>query len=72
MGSIWCTSSGRSKIKDIPLEGDELATVATELSVYPREPHGVTERAHLVDMTTKTLAWLDRWLPAEGGARAKL
>ena len=48
------------------------AGVPTSLSVYPREPHGVTERTHLVDMTTKTLAWLDRWLPAEGGARAKL
>ena len=38
--------------------------VPTELSVYPREPHGVTERQHMVDMTEKTLGWLEQWLPS--------
>jgi dipeptidyl aminopeptidase/acylaminoacyl peptidase len=40
--------------------------VPTELSVYPREPHGVTERRHMLDMTEKTLGWLERWLPMAG------
>lgn len=41
------------------------AGIPTSLNVYPREPHGVSEKAHLVDMTTKTLDWLGRWLPAD-------
>jgi hypothetical protein len=40
--------------------------LGTELSVYPREPHGVTERRHMLDMTEKTLGWLERWLPMAG------
>jgi dipeptidyl aminopeptidase/acylaminoacyl peptidase len=40
------------------------AGVPTSLNVYPSEPHGVSEKAHLVDMTQKTLDWLERWLPA--------
>jgi dipeptidyl aminopeptidase/acylaminoacyl peptidase len=41
--------------------------VPTSLNVYPREPHGVSEKAHLADMTKKTLGWLARWLPAGDG-----
>ena len=37
--------------------------VPVELSIYPREPHGVTERQHMVDMAQKTLRWLQQWLP---------
>ena len=39
--------------------------VPTKLSVYPREPHGISERSHLVDMTTKTTAWLQTYLPTQ-------
>eukprot|EP01050_Picozoa_sp_SAG11_P016428 SAG11_NODE_2243_length_3641_cov_2.533597_3_plen_72_part_00 len=42
--------------------------VPTELAVYPREPHGVTERAHLIDMSAKTLDWLRKYLPAVAAA----
>ena len=45
------------------------AGVPTSLNVYPRELHGVSEKAHLVDMTQKTLNWLERWLPAAGHAQ---
>ena len=36
--------------------------VATELVVYPREPHGVRERAHQVDVLKRVRAWYGRWL----------
>lgn len=46
--------------------------VPTELNVYPREPHGVSERGHIVDMTEKSLKWLDTWLPVNPSATARL
>ena len=36
--------------------------VPTELVVYPREPHGVEERAHQIDLLGRVRAWYDRWL----------
>ncbi len=36
--------------------------VANELVVYPREPHGLRERAHQIDATRRLRAWFDRWL----------
>jgi dipeptidyl aminopeptidase/acylaminoacyl peptidase len=33
-----------------------------ELVVYPREPHGVRERAHVLDIHRRVAAWLERWL----------
>ena len=33
-----------------------------ELVVYPREPHGITERAHQIDLLKRVRAWYDRWL----------
>ena len=44
--------------------------VPTELNVYPREPHGVSERAHIADMTEKSLRWLDAWLPVNPSTTA--
>jgi dipeptidyl aminopeptidase/acylaminoacyl peptidase len=34
----------------------------TELVVYPREPHGIGERAHQLDLLRRVRAWYDRWL----------
>ena len=34
----------------------------TDLVLYPREPHGIQERAHVVDMLTRVREWFDRWL----------
>ncbi len=36
--------------------------VPTQLVVYPREPHGVRERAHQRDILRRVLAWYTRWL----------
>ena len=36
--------------------------VPVELAVYPREPHGVAERAHLRDILERVLAWYTHWL----------
>lgn len=36
--------------------------VPTELVVYPREDHAVKERLHLVDMSKRVLAWMQRYL----------
>lgn len=36
--------------------------VPVELVTYPREPHGVRERAHQADILGRVRAWYDRWL----------
>jgi len=36
--------------------------VATELVMYPREPHGFREPKHRVDMLTRLVDWFDRYL----------
>jgi dipeptidyl aminopeptidase/acylaminoacyl peptidase len=36
--------------------------VATELVMYPREPHGFREAKHRVDMQTRMMDWFDRYL----------
>jgi dipeptidyl aminopeptidase/acylaminoacyl peptidase len=40
--------------------------VPNELVIYPREPHGLRERAHQIDATRRQRAWFDRWLGADG------
>jgi len=40
--------------------------VPNELVIYPREPHGLRERAHQIDATRRQRAWFDRWLAAGG------
>src|SRR4029079_6038067 len=34
----------------------------TELWIYPREPHGIGERAHPIDLLKRVRAWYERWL----------
>ncbi len=36
--------------------------VETELIVYPREPHGLRERAHQIDFCRRALDWYERFL----------
>lgn len=36
--------------------------VETELVIYPRSGHGVSERAHRIDLFTRELDWFDRFL----------
>jgi len=40
--------------------------VPVEIVGYPREPHGVRERAHQRDILRRVCAWYDRWLK-DGG-----
>jgi dipeptidyl aminopeptidase/acylaminoacyl peptidase len=42
--------------------------IPVQLVVYPREPHGVRERAHQRDILRRVLDWYDRWLRAPDGA----
>ena len=36
--------------------------VPHELVIYPREPHGIGERNHQLDMLRRVRAWVGRWL----------
>ena len=36
--------------------------VENQLVVYPREGHGIWERAHQIDVLHRSVAWFDRWL----------
>ncbi|KAF2773493.1 alpha/beta-hydrolase [Teratosphaeria nubilosa] len=38
------------------------AGVPFEHVVYPREPHAIAERRHLVDMAQRVLRWVDRYI----------
>jgi dipeptidyl aminopeptidase/acylaminoacyl peptidase len=40
----------------------------TGLVLYPREPHGLLERAHRIDFMERVVAWFDRYLK-EGEGR---
>lgn len=42
-----------------------LRGIPVELVLYPREPHGLTERAHQLDYMRRVLEWLSRYLKAE-------
>ncbi|MGH3503238.1 MAG: alpha/beta hydrolase family protein, partial [Nocardioidaceae bacterium] len=33
-----------------------------EMVTYPREPHGISEKAHQVDLLGRVRDWYDRWL----------
>lgn len=54
--------------QDVPVEQAHLfyrvlrdKGVPTELIVYPREEHAIRERAHLLDMSQRVLAWFRRF-----------
>ncbi len=36
--------------------------VPVEFVVYPREPHSIAEKAHLLDILQRVRSWYDRWL----------
>jgi hypothetical protein len=36
--------------------------VPTELVIYPREPHGLRERAHNLDRLRRYMAWFKRYV----------
>jgi dipeptidyl aminopeptidase/acylaminoacyl peptidase len=38
--------------------------VPVEFVRYPREEHGIKERAHQIDLMRRVLGWFDRWLKA--------
>jgi dipeptidyl aminopeptidase/acylaminoacyl peptidase len=40
--------------------------VPFEYVIYPREPHGVRERNHQIDLLRRTREWFDRWLRDDG------
>lgn len=40
--------------------------VPTELLVYPREGHGLTERAHILHMQQRTIQWFRKYLQKAG------
>jgi dipeptidyl aminopeptidase/acylaminoacyl peptidase len=55
--------------RDVPVEQAYLfhralteLDVETELVVYPREPHGFSERAHILDSTRRTVDWFSERL----------
>lgn len=39
--------------------------VETELVTYPREPHGLQERQHVIDLHQRVAGWYRRWIPLE-------
>jgi len=59
---------GEADTTDPPGQSQELFRglkrygVATELVMYPREPHGFREPKHCVDMLTRMVDWFDRYL----------
>ena len=64
--------------RDVPVEQSYLFYRAledrgtpVELIVYPREPHGVTERAHVRDMAERVISWLRQYLQEEDPAASK-
>ncbi|HLZ63071.1 MAG TPA: S9 family peptidase [Ktedonosporobacter sp.] len=36
--------------------------IPAEFVTYPREPHGVSERMHLIDLLKRVRRWYDKWL----------
>ena len=59
-------------LTELPEQSLELYTalriqqVPTQLVFYPREPHGLNERAHQLDFVRRVLDWFDRHLAAAG------
>jgi len=59
---------GEADTTDPPGQSQELYRglkrygVATELVMYPREPHGFREAKHRVDVQTRMLDWFDKYL----------
>jgi dipeptidyl aminopeptidase/acylaminoacyl peptidase len=45
--------------------------VPTQLVTYPREPHGIQERKHQLDLMRRVVEWYDRYLQPERGPDPK-
>ena len=45
--------------------------VASDLVIYPREPHGLREEKHLLDRLSRILAWYDKYLKPSAGSGAQ-
>jgi dipeptidyl aminopeptidase/acylaminoacyl peptidase len=43
-------------------EGLKSRGVETQLVLYPREPHGLMERKHMLDLLERVTQWYDRHL----------
>ena len=39
--------------------------VPTEMVTYPREPHGIQERNHQLDLLKRVADWYQRWIPVD-------
>ena len=67
--------TGSKDVRVHPEQAMELHTalrikgVPTELVFYPRQPHGLRERAHQLDFIDRTIGWFDRYLGAPAVAR---
>lgn len=44
----------------------KLNDITTQLVMYPREPHGLTERAHSIDFMERVVDWFDRYVKEDG------
>jgi dipeptidyl aminopeptidase/acylaminoacyl peptidase len=42
--------------------------VPVEMVTYPREPHGIQERAHQIDLVERIRDWYLRWIPVDEAA----
>jgi dipeptidyl aminopeptidase/acylaminoacyl peptidase len=40
----------------------ETCSIPARFVRFPREPHGIRERAHQIDLMRLLVAWFDRWL----------
>jgi dipeptidyl aminopeptidase/acylaminoacyl peptidase len=47
-------------------QGLRIKEVPTELVLYPREPHGLNERAHELDYVERVLDWFDTYVAGSG------
>jgi dipeptidyl aminopeptidase/acylaminoacyl peptidase len=41
--------------------------VPAQFVTYPREPHGIDERKHQLDLMRRVIEWYDRYLQPERG-----
>lgn len=57
-----------------PAQGMEFHRALKTLGVpvqfvrYPREGHGIKERAHQIDLMRRIVQWFDQWLRVDGSA----
>ncbi len=68
---------GERDVRVHPEQGMELYTalrlkgIPTSLVLYPREPHGLNERAHQIDFIERSIAWFEKYLGDETSAQGE-